>query len=142
MEEKLREYQSKLTTNNYKLTSQRKLILDILIQKYGEHLSAEDIYNIVKKHNPDIGLATVYRTLELFCELEIVQQLDFDDSCKRYEIETEESHHHHLVCVNCNDVIEFNDQILEDFEENLEEEYNFMTTEHSIKFYGYCEECQ
>ncbi len=142
MEEKLREYQSKLTTNNYKLTSQRKLILEILIQKYGEHLSAEDIYNIVKKHNPDIGLATVYRTLELFCELEIVQQLDFDDSCKRYEIETEESHHHHLVCVSCDDVIEFNDQILEDFEENLEEEYNFMTTEHSIKFYGYCEECQ
>lgn len=142
MIETLEQYQAKLIANNYKLTSQRKLILEVLIDNHGEHLNADDIYNIVREIDPDIGLATVYRTLELFCELNIIQQLDFDDSSKRYEIETEESHHHHLICERCEAVIEFNDAILESFEDDLEEKYNFMTTNHSIKFYGYCEECQ
>ncbi len=142
MEENFKQYQAKLVANNYKLTSQRKLILEILIEHHGEHLNADDIYNIVREINPDIGLATVYRTLELFSDLDIIQQLDFDDSCKRYEIETEESHHHHLICEECDVVIEFNDEILEDFEDDLEEKYDFMTTNHSIKFYGYCEDCQ
>ncbi|MGM0502683.1 MAG: Fur family transcriptional regulator [Bacillota bacterium] len=130
-----------LAANNYKLTSQRKQILKVLLDNKGEHLSAEDIYGILKENNPSIGLATVYRTLELFCELGLIQQLDFDEERKRYEIEGDDSHHHHLVCLNCNKIIEFNDQIIENFEQDLQQEHNFEVTEHKIKFYGYCSEC-
>ena len=131
-----------LAANNYKLTSQRKQILKVLLDNQGEHLSAEDIYEILKEDNPGIGLATVYRTLELFCELGLVQQLDFDEERKRYEVEGEGAHHHHLICLNCNQIIEFNDEILEEFEQDLQQEYNFEVTEHKMKFYGYCEECR
>ncbi|MBM7556137.1 Fur family transcriptional regulator [Halanaerobacter jeridensis] len=131
-----------LAANNYKLTSQRKQILKVLLDSQGEHLSAEDIYEILKEDNPGIGLATVYRTLELFCELGLVQELDFDEERKRYEVEGEGAHHHHLICLNCNKIIEFNDEILEDFEQNLQQEYNFEVTEHKMKFYGYCKDCK
>lgn len=142
MREKLRNLRGILAENNYKLTSQRKLILEILLKNLGEHLSAEEVYDIVKEEDPGIGLATVYRTLELFCELGIIQQLDFDNNRRRYELETGEEHHHHLICDNCGKVIEFNDQILEEFEDDLQKNYKFKVTEHRIKFYGYCEECQ
>ncbi|WP_408954696.1 Fur family transcriptional regulator [Natroniella sp. ANB-PHB2] len=142
MGKKTQELKNILATNNYKLTSQRDLILQILADNEGEHLSAEEIYNIVKQHDAGIGLATVYRTLELFDELAIVQQLNFDDNCRRYELEgNNNDHHHHLICVDCGAVIEFNDQILEDFEADLEKKYDFLVTEHRIKFYGYCENC-
>ncbi|MCK8817468.1 transcriptional repressor [Natroniella sulfidigena] len=142
MEKKRQELKNILATNNYKLTAQRDLILQILTDNEGEHLSAEEIYNIVKQQDNGIGLATVYRTLELFGELGIVQQLNFDDNCRRYELEgNNDEHHHHLICIDCGTVIEFNDQILEDFEADLEKGYNFSVTEHSIKFYGYCEDC-
>ncbi|TDX48951.1 Fur family transcriptional regulator [Orenia marismortui] len=142
MEKTLKNLKSILAANNYKLTSQRKLILDILLNNEGEHLSAEEVYNIVKKEDPGIGLATVYRTLELFCELGITQQLNFDDNCRRYELDTGEDHHHHLVCSKCGKVTEFNDKILEEFEKDLQIKHKFKVTDHRIKFYGYCEECQ
>ncbi len=142
MEDRLNNLKSTLAASNYKLTAQRKLILQILIENKGEHLSAEEVYNIVKNEDPGIGLATVYRTLELFSELDIIQQLTFDDTCRRYELDTGDDHHHHLVCSNCGRVIEFNDQILEEFEQDLQQKHNFKVTDHKIKFYGYCEDCQ
>ncbi|OCL26892.1 transcriptional repressor [Orenia metallireducens] len=142
MEATLDNLKSILAASNYKLTAQRKIILQILINNKGEHLSAEEVYNIVKTEDPGIGLATVYRTLELFCELGIIQQLTFDENCRRYELETGEEHHHHLVCSKCGKVIEFNDEVLEEFESELEKRHSFKVTEHKIKFYGYCEDCQ
>lgn len=128
--------------NNYKLTAQRKDILDVLIDNSGKHYSAEELYEEVKRINPDIGLATVYRTLELMCQLGIAHQLDFDYNFKRYELNLEGEHHHHLICIDCGKIIEFNDQDLEDFEKRLEEDYQFRIIEHRIKFYGQCKECK
>ncbi|MBM7622722.1 Fur family transcriptional regulator [Sporohalobacter salinus] len=132
----------KLAVNNYKMTSQRLIILESIIENEGEHLSAEEVYAKVKEEEPGIGLATVYRTLELFCELDILHQLNFGDNCRRYELVHENQHHHHLICINCNSITEFNDEILEDFEAGIKEEHNFAVTDHRIKFYGYCEDCQ
>ncbi|AGB41935.1 Fe2+/Zn2+ uptake regulation protein [Halobacteroides halobius DSM 5150] len=143
MESKLQDLKSLLATKNYKLTSQRKLILQILLDHQGEHLSAEDIYQIVKQEDSGIGLATVYRTLELFSDLGIIQQLNFDEDRRRYELGTNnDEHHHHLVCEECGRVIEFNDEILEAFEDDLADKHNFKITQHRIKFYGRCKECQ
>ncbi|MFW6022186.1 MAG: Fur family transcriptional regulator [Bacillota bacterium] len=141
-----KEFLQKLTDifrkNNYKLTSQRRNILEVMIENPDRHFSAEELYDEVKNINPDIGLATVYRTLELMCQINITHQLDFDSNYKRYEISLKGRHHHHLICRECGKIIEFNDKALEGFEENLEKDYNFKIEDHKIKFYGKCSECQ
>lgn len=142
MDEKLREFESKMAAANFKLTSQRRQILKVLLEKQEEHPSAEEVYQYVRSKNPRIGLATVYRTLELFSELGIVQELNFDNNCRRYELDQGESHHHHLICVDCGKIVEFSDYILKDLEKHIGEEYNFNVIDHRIKFYGYCPDCQ
>jgi Fur family ferric uptake transcriptional regulator len=138
----IEEVQQKLSVNNYKLTSQREIILENIIKNEGKHLSAEEIYNEVREDNSGIGLATIYRTLELFNDLGIIHQLNFNDNCRRYELDHGEYHHHHLICVSCGKITEFNDHILEEFEEDIKQEHNFNVTDHRIKFYGYCEDCR
>lgn len=142
MQNLLAEYHKKLARNNYKLTSQRKDILTVLINNKDRHFSVEDLYNEVKKINPDVGLATIYRSLELFCKLNITHMLEFESDYKHYELISDDDHHHHLICMNCNKIIEFHDEDLIEFEERLAKEYDFEMIKHYIKFYGYCRECQ
>ncbi|HWQ29849.1 MAG TPA: Fur family transcriptional regulator, partial [Negativicutes bacterium] len=98
----------KLKEKGYKLTPQRKSILNIILETEGKHLSAEEIYDLVKVKCPDIGLATVYRTMQMFDEVGLVYKHNFDDGRSRYELnhQNEDHQHHHLICVGCNCVIE------------------------------------
>lgn len=140
-EEKMAQLRSRLAHKNYKLTNQRELILQIFLENKEDHLSAEEVFMHVKEHNPQIGMATVYRTLELFDELGILHRVEFDSSRRRYELGQEEGHHHHLICVNCDKITEFNDDLLEEFEETIEKEHAFTVLDHHIRFYGYCSSC-
>ncbi|MGM0409670.1 MAG: Fur family transcriptional regulator [Bacillota bacterium] len=142
MENLYKKFKNILSSNNYKLTKQRKDILKILIQNKNKHFTADSLLKKVKEINKDIGLATIYRNLELFCELNITSELDFDSPYKYYELNVNNDHHHHLVCLNCDKIIEFNDEVLEDFESELENKYDFEIVKHQIKFYGICEECK
>ena len=97
-----------LKEEGYKLTYQREAILQAIIDNKDEHLSNEEIYNIVSKNYPEIGIATIYRTMQLFEKLNIVYKLNFDDGFSRYELNlgTGDHHHHHLICLKCGKVIE------------------------------------
>ncbi|OFI05424.1 ferric uptake regulation protein [Clostridium acetireducens DSM 10703] len=132
-----------LKEKGYKLTPQRRAIVDIIIRNEGKHLTTEELYDLVKKECPEIGLATVYRTLQLLEEIGVVCKLDLHDGCSRYElIHEEENHqHHHLICSNCEKVIEVREDLLENLEKDIEEKYNFKISNHSVKFYGICSEC-
>ncbi|AIF51463.1 Fur family transcriptional regulator [Pelosinus sp. UFO1] len=134
----------KFQEKQYKLTPQRKIILEAFVDHQDEHLSAEDVHTIVRQHSSEIGLATVYRTLELFSELEVLQKMDFGDGRSRYEIneKTTPHHHHHLICLTCNKVKEFEDDLLETLETVISRKSNFLIVDHQVKFYGYCQECQ
>ncbi|ACB84721.1 Fur family transcriptional regulator [Natranaerobius thermophilus] len=128
---------------NYKFTPQRKTILKVLFENKGHHLSAEEILQLSKEKNSDIGFATVYRTLDLFEELEIVHKLHFGDGCSRYELtRTGSSHHHHLICLNCNQIFEVKDDLLKKLENNIETQHNFKISDHRLHFYGYCKNCK
>ncbi|MDR3562744.1 MAG: Fur family transcriptional regulator [Negativicutes bacterium] len=133
-----------LRERQYKLTSQRQTILQAFIDHRDEHLSAEDIYHIVREQTPEIGLATVYRTLELLGELDILKKLDFGDGRHRYEINETSTphHHHHLICLSCGMVKEFGDDLLETLETAVARKSNFKIVDHQLKFYGYCQGCQ
>jgi Fur family ferric uptake transcriptional regulator len=134
----------KFRDRDYKLTPQRQLIVQVFIDNRDKHLSAEDVHNIVRQQSNDIGLATVYRTLELLSELDILQKMDFGDGRSRYEINesTSPHHHHHLICLICGKVIEFPDDLMENLENIIAQNSNFTIVDHQVKFYGYCQECR
>jgi Fur family ferric uptake transcriptional regulator len=133
-----------LKKKGYKLTPQRRAIVDTIIDSEGKHLTAEEIYDEVKKNCPEIGLATVYRTILLLEEIGIVSRLHLNDGCSRYElVHSDETHrHHHLVCNVCNSVIEVEDDLLEKLEAKIESSYDFKIVNHSVKFYGICSKCK
>lgn len=137
-------YEAKLKKEGYKLTYQRKVILNTIIEHQEEHLSCDDIFNIITKEYPEIGIATIYRTLQLFEKLRIVYKLNFDDGFSRYELNlgTEDHHHHHLICLECGKVIEVKLDLLESLENEIEKEGIFTIVDHNVQFYGYCSDCK
>lgn len=135
----------KLQSPHHKITPQRKIVLQVFIDNPGEHLSAEDVHYILRDKHYDIGLATVYRSLELLSSLLLLHKNDFGDGCHRYELNTATANahqHHHLICMKCGKVTEFADDLLEDLEADIMKKSHFKIVDHQVTFYGYCEECQ
>jgi Fur family ferric uptake transcriptional regulator len=127
----------------YKLTRQRELIFHTLSSYADHHLSAEDIYQIVHRQYPEIGLATVYRTLELFSTLEVVQKLDFGDGCQRYELSDIYSlHHHHFICAACGKVIGIEGSLSDTLDAAIDAIADFSILDYRLYVYGYCKDCQ
>ena len=140
----MQKLKERIKDKKYKLTSQRQIILTAFIDSKEKHLSAEEVYNLVKKTAPDIGLATIYRTLDLFTELDLLKKMDFGDGRNRYELNDEELNHfhHHLICLSCGAVREFEDDLLETLETIIDKRLHFKTVDHQLKVYGYCEHCR
>ena len=135
-----------LRENGLKVTSQRIAILETLKDRPGEHLTAEEIYEIVREENPDIGLATIYRTIQLLTDLNLIDKLNLDDGHVRYEIgnlnQDDNIHrHHHLICLECDKIIGFKDDLLEQLESTIGDTMGFEVVDHEVKLYGYCKEC-
>ena len=91
----------KLREKGLKVTNQRILILSVLEQNKGRHLTAEDIYELVTQEHPEIGLATVYRTIQLLWDMQLIDKINLDEGCVRYEIGHlldggSKHNHHHL----------------------------------------------
>ncbi|HHV62741.1 MAG TPA: transcriptional repressor [Firmicutes bacterium] len=143
MDKILSEVKGRLEERDCRLTPQREAVLASLMEKAGNHPSVEEIYVATKKRYPDIGLATVYRTLELFESLGIVSKLEFGEAGSKYEFnpEMERHYHHHLICLGCGAIMEFNEDLLEDVERAVAGRTGFKITDHSLRFYGYCQNC-
>ena len=129
-----------------KVTNQRILILSVLEQNKGRHLTAEDIYELVTQEHPEIGLATVYRTIQLLWDMQLIDKINLDEGCVRYEIGHlldggSKHNHHHLICRTCNKIIPFDDDLLEEAERHIERTIGFHVLDHEVKFYGICREC-
>lgn len=141
MSRDLSEIMNRLQERDYKLTPQRQTVVQAFLDNAAEHLSAEDVYRLVKERNPDIGLATVYRTLDILAEVGVLEKLDFGDGRSRYEFSEARHHHTHAICLSCGKILEFMEDLLDPLEEAVSERLNFHITDHQVKFYGYCDEC-
>ena len=130
-----------LKKKDLKLTDQRNKILDIFLKIDG-HLSAEDLYDIVKKKDPGIGQATVFRTLKLLREADIAKEVDLGDKKVRYEHKYGHQHHDHLVCVKCGRFIEAVDSKIEELQEKLCKRFGFLPQRHKMEIFGVCRQCR
>ncbi|MFE8112696.1 ferric iron uptake transcriptional regulator [Mammaliicoccus sciuri] len=143
MEERIQRVKEQLHNASYKLTPQREATVRVLLENEADHLSAEDVYLKVKDKAPEIGLATVYRTLELLAELKVVDKINFGDGVARFDLRKEgaKHFHHHMVCMECGAVDEIEEDLLEDVERRVEKEFNFKILDHRLTFHGICHRC-
>ena len=129
-----------LKEKELKLTGQRKIILDAFLNTE-VHVTAEELYDKLKKSNPGIGLTTVYRTLKLFSDCGLANELKFSDGVSHYEHLFGHEHHDHLVCINCGKYIEVCDPQIEELQKKLARENRFKILRHRMDLYGICDDC-
>jgi len=140
--ELLDSFRNILKQNGLKFTIQREVILETLYNSH-EHLTPESLHRLIQAKHPDlkIGIATIYRTLSLLEDAEIVTSLSFGVQGKKYELGAKE-HHDHMICIKCGNITEFVDEEIEKKQEKIAKAFNFKMTDHSMQIYGICEKCQ
>ena len=121
-------------------TAQRRVLLDIITES-GGHLGADELYLKARRRQPSISLSTVYRNLKTFKQQGLVKEHHFDDGCRRYEPKPPRGHHH-LVCVDCGRIIEFQCPSTESLKHKVAREQGFYVTEVEVYLAGRCPECQ
>jgi Fur family ferric uptake transcriptional regulator len=135
---------NQLVEKGYKLTQQREVTVRVLLEHEKDHFSAEEVFLLVKEQFPEIGLATVYRTLELLSDLQVVEKINFGDGAARFDLRSTDGshHHHHLICTECGKVEEIMEDGLLRLEQQIERQYGFAVTDHRLDFQGVCKECR
>jgi Fur family ferric uptake transcriptional regulator len=123
------------------VTRQRDLVAETVLTS-DDHLSVEQIQRRLKEQGAQVGLATVYRTLEVLVDSGLVRAHDFGQGYKRYEPMPAQAHHEHLICVRCGRVEEFTNERLERMLPIIADEHEFRHQSHRVEVYGLCRECQ
>ena len=141
-EEIIEELKKIVKQKGLKYTEQREIVLSVLLDAQ-DHLTAEEVYNEIKKEHTDsnIGIATVYRALSFLEEVDLITSIAFGTDGKKYESNAK-SHHDHLICTNCGKIIEFIDDEIEKRQDKIAKKNKFKITSHSMQLYGTCETCQ
>ena len=141
-EEIIEELKKIVNQKGLKYTDQREIVLSVLLNAE-DHLTAEEVYNEIKKEHTDsnIGIATVYRALSFLEEVDLITSIAFGTDGKKYESNAK-SHHDHLICTNCGKIIEFMDDEIEKRQDKIAKKNKFKITSHSMQLYGTCETCQ
>ena len=131
-----------LKNKGMKYTEQRAIILKILLN-LDDHLSAEELHEVVKQKYPNqnIGIATIYRTLNFLEEVDLISSISFGKDGKKYE-SNDTQHHDHLICTSCGKIVEFLDEEIEKRQENIAAQNGFEITSHDMQIYGLCENCK
>jgi Fur family transcriptional regulator, ferric uptake regulator len=126
-------------------TRQKQLILNVIRANSGRHMSAEDIYELVKQSDKDIGIATVYRNIKTLEEDGVLLKAQFNErDGAKYEmcLQVGDHTHHHLICMQCGAVYDVEDDLLDKIEKLVSSKRGFKILDHRLNFYGICRECQ
>lgn len=141
MKDPMQVFTEYIAGNNLKVTPQRLLIVEVFMREDG-HLTTEELYELVKKSDPSVGQATVYRTMKLLCDSGLAKEVHFGDGVARYEKKYGSEHHDHLICEKCGKNIEVIDDEIELLQEKLAERHGFSLTSHRMYLYGICDACR
>ena len=132
--------QDALRAAGRRLTSQRRLILQVLEESNG-HLDADALHDGVKARDPDVSLATVYRTLAVLREIGLVEEHRLGEDHGHYEAVRQEPHYH-FTCLRCGKVIEFDTSLVAQVEQDLREQEGVRVTSTHLHVSGYCAQCR
>jgi Fur family ferric uptake transcriptional regulator len=119
----------------------RDVIVDTFLHS-DEHLGLEAILQKVRRKNPGVGFATVYRTMKLLVEAGMADERNFDSGSALYEVAHGRSHHDHLICEGCGKVVEFVNQDIESLQEKIADTHGFVLRRHRHELFGLCTRCQ
>lgn len=128
-----------LEARGFRLTAARRVILDTLADN-GDHLTADELTERVRRRSTGIGRMTVYRTLDLLCDLGLLRPVYQGTGAAHY-ILLHDGHHHHLICSDCSRVIEFDECALGDLPARIARRFGFRVDGHLLELYGVCEAC-
>ena len=129
-----------LRHSGYKITPQRRAVLNTIALSH-DHLTPTAIYEKVRAEHPDIGLVTVYRTLDILAELGLICEVHAGGNCRSYLMRRPAEHHHHLICSECGAVMDFTNCDLSNLEQRIAKQTNFQINGHLLEFTGLCPEC-
>jgi Fur family ferric uptake transcriptional regulator len=141
-------WQHRLQGHGARWTAPRRAILELL-SRTSKHMSAKEVYGALHKMYPGMGLTTVYRTLDLLVRMGLLNKLSFGSAESRYEFRSgaEETRHHHLICMKCGKIIDYQDFVDEELElvkkteDTLARKHGFKIIDHNIEFLGFCPKC-
>ena len=130
-----------LQKKSLKLTNQRRQLLEKIIEMDKTHFTADDLVDEFRDQRPRVSKATVYRTLSVLVEAGILEEHNFGENHKVYEVSEGRPHHDHLICTNCGKITEFFSAEMEKLQDRVAGEHSFHPTHHSQKIYGICASC-
>ena len=138
----LADFKTLLKEQGLKFTNQREKILETLYYSQ-EHLTPEALHQLIKEKEPNLntGIATIYRTLSMLEDHNIVSSLSFGAQGKKYELGAKD-HHDHMICTKCHQITEFVDEVIEEQQHKIADKFGFKMQDHSMQIYGICSECQ
>jgi len=138
-EDKTEELLQNLREQGYRVTPQRETVIRIFQESGDKHLSAEDVFEILRVKGEQISLATTYRTLRMLVKMNILRELDFAESHKHYElIDEAAAPHHHIICLNCNKTVEFEDEEINRLGKLIAEKYGVEVIDMQFQIFGNC----
>jgi Fur family ferric uptake transcriptional regulator len=140
MDTEVEHLKNQLSQKHLKLTKQREIILDAFLKN--DHITAEALYQQISQTNIHLGIATIYRTLNLLCELGIGQERHFGDNKTTFDNVLHKKHHDHMICHKCGKILEFECPDIEKLQEEMAEKYGFILQTHKLELYGCCKDTQ
>ena len=137
----LRKFKSVIKDEGLKLTPQRVAVFEEVCSS-DTHRESEEIYIALKNKNNNVSRATVYRTMDLLYEHELVQRMDIGDGKWRYEHWLDCSHHDHIICIRCGDIVEFTNDRIEKLQKDICDTFDYQLIRHIHQLFGFCKSCQ
>jgi Fur family transcriptional regulator, ferric uptake regulator len=129
-----------LQEQGYRLTHAREIILQALVAS-GGHVTADGLVERIRHDSPRIGRMTVYRTLELLCDLGLLRPV-YQGTGAAHFVLMDQGHHHHLVCSRCERIVEFDECVVDNLTETIGARFGFELQGHLLEFFGICPDCQ
>jgi len=140
-QELLSKFRDVLHREGLKYTPQRVVILEEVVKDRG-HRECEDIYMALRQNGSHVSRATIYRTMDILVKNEFVRKMEFGDGRARYESKVDNSHHDHMICTSCGEILEFVDHNIEDIQDKIAKRYHFKLQRHIHQLFGLCKKCR
>ena len=138
VEHKMSAFEKLCREQGVPLTVQRRTVLEVLAGRF-DHPTADQIYDDVTHHLPELSRTTVYRVLETLVEMGVIHKAQHLGSSARYDPNTER--HHHLTCIECHKVVDLEDEVLDRIKVPKASSKDFEITDYSVHFKGFCSDC-